>query len=121
MIFADFKTNDIGEIKVQQPTKQKVIAALRYMIKNAVEGDICLFYYCGHGNGFIEHDYNGHRGALFTFNQASVNKQGKVEMDVLFDTEFKEIIFRVDPKVHLTMLIHCCFSGVMFVTPEEDP
>ena len=122
LIFADFKTNDIGEIKVKPPTKQKVIAALRYMITNAVEGDICLFYYCGHGNGFVDYDYNGHRGALFTFNQDSLNKKKKtVAMDVLYDTEFKEIISRVHPGVHLTMLIHCCFGGVMFVTPDEDP
>ena len=122
LIFADYERNDIGEIKVELPTKTEIIVAFRDMITNAVKGDICLFYYCGHGIAFSEPgtykfvERNGNRGSLNTL------KQGSLDMlDPFHDTEFKEIISHVRQGVHLTMLIHCCHSGVMFVTPEEDP
>ena len=122
LIFADFKPNDIGEIKVKPPTKTEIIVAFQDMIGKAVEGDICLFYYCGHGIAFSDPETykfverEGNRGSLNTL------KQGRLDMlDPFHDTEFKEIISHVKPGVHLTMLIHCCHSGVMFVTPEEDP
>ena len=122
VIFGDFKKDNVGNIQVKPPSKKEIIDALLDMITNAKAGDICLFYYCGHGVAFVDPstdqfiERGGNWGSLSTLKEAALDM-----IDPLYDTEFKGIISKVAQGVHLTMLIHCCHSGVMFVHPNDSP
>ena len=122
IIFGDFKKSIVGDIQLKPPSKKEIMDALLDMITNAKAGDICLFYYCGHGVAFVDPstdqfiDRGGNWGSLSTLKEAALNM-----IDPLYDTEFQDIISKVAQGVHLTMLIHCCHSGVMFVHPNDSP
>ncbi len=110
--------------KFKAPSKQNVTKALTGMIMNAKEGDSLLFYFCGHGvayqdpdtKAFIQRD--GHWGSLKTLKEAD---KSKYLVDEFFDTEFQGIIDGLAPNVKLSMFIHACHGGVMFVAPGQEP
>ncbi len=116
VILTDWKTD------FKMASKQNVIQALTDLITNADKsGDSLLFYFCGHGIAYQDPETkkfiqrNGHWGSLKT-----LNSDGNL-VDEFFDTEFRAIVSTVAPKVNLSMFIHACHGGVMFVAPGEKP
>ena len=107
-----------GKVVVKMPSKEIVIGALVDIIKNAKKaGDSLLFFYCGHGAAYNDsgkfYQHSGHWGLLKTLDEDGKN------VVPLFDTEFREIIDALPPKVNLTMLVQACHGGVMFVPPTQ--
>lgn len=111
------------------PTKDVVKQAIKNIIANADKsGDSILFYYCGHGAAYQDPDTkkfiqrDGHWGFLKTLKLSDDPKVYLV--DEFFDTEFREIInegLAAAPKVNLSIFIHACHGGVMFVSPYQKP
>ena len=97
-------------VKVDQPTKGNVTAALTSMVANAKKGESLLVYFCGHG----ANEYQNSRGALKTLHK------DLDRLDVLYSTELDAIMKNLPSGVNITFLIHACFSGAMFsYTPAK--
>ena len=108
----------------RQPTKANVIESLKEIIGNAdPSGDSILLFFCGHGiayqdpstKKFIQRD--GHWGSLKTL-KPDTDEPSTYLVDEFFDTEFQAIVNTVPAKVNLTIIIHACHAGVMFVRPN---
>ncbi len=120
MILTDWNTD--FDMPYHMASKQNVIQALTDIITNADKsGDSLLFYFCGHGVAYEDTEtkkftqYNGHGGALKT-----LNSDGN-DVEEFFDTEFRKIVDKLASKVNLSMFIHACHGGVMFIAPGEKP
>ena len=122
--------SDLG-VQYGLPFKQNVIAALKAMIENAKEGDLLLFYYCGHGGAwwdnnnkvYYQREVSGNKswGFLKTLKEDG----GRNEyLDAFYDFELHSIINQLQlpfEKVNLTMVFHACHSGSMFTNPGPVP
>ena len=112
--------SNVGKVVVKMPSKENVTGALIDIIDNANKaGDSLLFFYSGHGAAYNDsgefYQHSGHWGLLKTLDEDGKN------VVPLFDTEFRDIIGALPPKVNLTMLVQACHGGVMFVTPTQPP
>ena len=113
------------------PCKKNVMAALKAMIENAQEGDLLLFYYCGHAGAWWDGDKEEHyqrevnENKSWGFLKTLKDDGGRNEyLDVLYDFEFHSIVNQLQlpfEKVNLTMLFHACHSGAMFTNPGLVP
>ena len=117
LFFTDRPDPGVEGVKVDQPTKGNVTKALTDMVANAKKGESLLVYFCGHG----ANEYQNSRGALKTLH-ADLNRP-----DVLYSTriqgatvpELDDIMEDLPSGVHITFLIHACFSGAMFSYAPE--
>ncbi len=110
--------NAVANCSLALASKKNTTAALKAMVAKAkVDGDSLLFYFCGHGapadSDFKE--VNGSYGKLNTLNDDCSGKDG------FRDNELREILKSLPEKVNMTILIHSCFGGLMFVKPNQEP
>ena len=89
------------------PTKKNIIKALHWLLDGARDGDVCLFYFIGHGSTTMPKDPDSpdRQEYLFTLNDSTNG------LDKLYDTEFSEISSRLSNKVNFTVILHACHSG----------
>ena len=103
LLFTDSERDVVG-VKKDEPTKDKVLIALKGMISTAQKGDALLFYFCGHG----ANDKVRSRGAIKTL------KSTLTVPDVIYSNELDELVQSLSKDISITWLIHACFSGAMF-------
>ena len=89
------------------PTKKNVLKALHWLLDGARDGDVCLFYYVGHGgtNMPLDPDSPDRQEYLNTLNDSTNG------LDVLYDTEFSKLSSNLSNKVNFTVILHACHSG----------
>eukprot|EP01097_Dermamoeba_algensis_P008717 TRINITY_DN58_c1_g1_i1.p1 TRINITY_DN58_c1_g1~~TRINITY_DN58_c1_g1_i1.p1 ORF type:complete len:457 (-),score=114.01 TRINITY_DN58_c1_g1_i1:140-1510(-) len=95
------------------PTRQNILNAMKWLVKDAAAGDSLFFHFSGHG-GTVK-DTNGDEDDGFdeTIFPSDYQKSG-----VIVDDEMHEIMVRHLPAgVRLTALFDCCHSG----TPLDLP
>ena len=114
LYFTDKPYDDLGlvreKVKVDQPTKGNITAALTSMVANAKKGESLVVCFCGHGGN----EYQNSRGYLKTLHK-DLDRP-----DVLYSTELDAIMKNLPSGVNITFLIHACFSGAMFsYTPAK--
>jgi hypothetical protein len=91
------------DIKI--PSKQNIVQALQWLLKGAQDGDVLYFHYVGHGGK--DTTVNPPYEYLITLNHDLTLR------DVLKERELQELFAGLSPKVNLTCVFHCCFSGDM--------
>jgi metacaspase-1 len=94
-----------------QATRQNIKTALHDLLGSAVEGDVVVFTYSGHGTQYIE--FGGDEGDAY--DEALSVHDGRI-----LDDELRVIINQVDPRVTLIVISDSCFSGsVTRLVPEN--
>jgi hypothetical protein len=87
------------------PSHKNVLAALKWLLADCRDGDVLYFHYLGHGGRDTRpptpYEY------LITLDDSLKNR------DVLTEAELQSLFASLSPKVNLTCVFHCCFSGDM--------
>lgn len=93
-------------------SKENIKKRLQAYVTDAKEGDVYLFYYCGHGssnkNPPVDPNDKTRQEYLTTLSTDLDRK------DLLSDVELNEITHTIHRRANLTFLFHACFSGGMF-------
>lgn len=94
-----------------QATRQNIMAALEDLVVSAVEGDVVVFTYSGHGTQYL--DVGGDEGDVY--DEALYVYDGRI-----LDDELRVIINKIDPRATLLVISDSCFSGsVTRLIPEN--
>jgi hypothetical protein len=100
----------INELIDQQATRQAILQAIqKYLIDEASEGDICVFYYSGHGSQVRNSKGGEPDGMDESIVPADTNRGAK---DIR-DKELARIFLKAinEKKVKLTVILDSCHSG----------
>lgn len=93
-----------------QATRSGILAALeKYFISDAVEGDVCVFYYSGHGSRVRDSGNGEQKGYDETIVPADSNRGAR---DIR-DKELRDLLARAIKEKHvvLTLIFDSCNSG----------
>jgi hypothetical protein len=94
-----------------QTTRQNIKAALDDLVNSAVEGDVIVFTYSGHGTQYLDTDQD--EGDVY--DEALYVYDGKI-----LDDELRVIIEKINPRATLLVISDSCFSGsVTRLIPEN--
>jgi len=105
-------TDDQDDLS-QHPTKENMMAALEWLMQNAIEGDVLFFHYSGHGSQFPDETGEEEDG-LNECLCPSDCMQNPWPDAVISDDYLNEIFFENLPDgVRLTCVYDCCHSGTM--------
>ncbi len=86
-----------------KPSYDNVKAALQNLVRNAGDGDLLYFHFLGHGNNDTRKSPAEHW--LITLTDDMKNRAP------FYGSEIQAILRPVSPKVHLTLVLHCCFAA----------
>lgn len=125
--FANSKEIDLKIVTLtdQEATKQGVVNGFSHFEK-AKDGDICLFFYCGHGSQspapkeFWHLDPDGMNESMVCYD----SRNGAMD---LMDKELSYLIWKATQKkdVHFISIFDCCHSGTITreatMTPRQAP
>jgi len=104
---------DDSEDETLIPTKENIINAMEWLIKDAKAGDSLFFHYSGHGLSIVDEDGDEIDGM-----DESILPVDYEENGVILDDEINELIVKPLPKgCLLTALADCCHSGTVFDLP----
>ncbi|KAI9329034.1 peptidase C14, caspase domain-containing protein [Zopfochytrium polystomum] len=114
---------EVGEVKVlvdedgqpadTLPTKNNLLAAMRWLVADAQPGDHFFFHYSGHGGQAKDEDGDEDDGIDETLLPLDYEENGEIHDDELF-----EILCKNLPKGSvLTAIFDCCHSGTMMDLP----
>ena len=93
-------------------SKENIQKKLQSYVADAKEGDVYLFFYCGHGSSNKNPPVNPNdktRQEYLTTLSSDLNRK-----ELLSDVELNEITHAISGRANLTFLFHACFSGGMF-------
>lgn len=99
----------------RMPTRKNMMAALKWLVSGAKEGDHLFFHYSGHGSQQKDNDGDEMDGKDETLVPCDFQKSG-----MLSDDELRRILVRDLPKgVRLTAILDCCHSGTALDLPYK--
>ncbi len=96
----------------QAPTFQNLTTAAFDHLKQAKDGDICLFYYSGHGSTIQAPEaFKGHKSKLQ--NETIVCVDSRTGARDLIDKEIAWLLWNAleGKNVHCLVIMDCCFAG----------
>ncbi|MCI0487189.1 MAG: caspase family protein [Blastocatellia bacterium] len=98
----------ITELRDQQATRAAILQAIqKHLIDEASEGDICVFYYSGHGSQVK----NSKGGEADGMDESIVPADYKTAPDIR-DKELARLFLKaMEKKVKLTVILDSCHSG----------
>jgi pimeloyl-ACP methyl ester carboxylesterase len=99
-------------VVVQQPTFQNLTTKAFDHLKQAKDGDICLFYYSGHGSTMNAPEaFKGHKSKLQ--NETIVCIDSRSDARDLIDKEIAYLLWDLlqGKNVHCVVIMDCCFAG----------
>jgi hypothetical protein len=105
----DFKPENIYILKNDTAAKKRILTDFRrYLTDNTSPGDICLFYYSGHGSRVK----NSKSDEPDQMDETLVPADWYLGVGDIHDKELKKLFNRVlDKKAHLTVIVDACHSG----------
>jgi|GEM_PF-389278 len=105
----DFKPENIHVLKNDTATKKRILTDFRrYLTDNTSPGDICLFYYSGHGSRVK----NSKSDEPDQMDETLVPADWYLGVGDIHDKELKKLFNRVlAKKAHLTVIVDACHSG----------
>ena len=102
--------------KGEQPTKQKMITALKHMANVSEEGDSVFFHYSGHG-GFLEADQNSLKQKNDQYDQTLIPLDHQQAGQIRDFNLFNQFVRPMKAGVKVTCLMDCCHSGSVLDLP----
>ena len=99
-----------------QPTKQKMIMALKDMVDISVAGDSVFFHYSGHG-GFLEADQNSLKQKNDEYDQTLIPLDHQQAGQIRDFNLFNHFVRPMKKGVNVTCLIDSCHSGSVLDLP----
>ncbi|KAL3911946.1 MAG: hypothetical protein SGILL_007082 [Bacillariaceae sp.] len=99
-----------------QPTKQKMITALKDMADISKEGDSVFFHYSGHG-GFLEADQNSLKQKNDEYDQTLIPLDHRHAGQIRDFNLFNHFVRPMKKGVSVTCLMDCCHSGSVLDLP----
>ncbi len=106
------KFPDFSNSEVHSPTFEKVSSTAFEHLKQAQDGDICLFYYSGHGSTIqAPEEFRGSKSKLQ--NETLVCLDSRTSARDLIDKELAFLLWDTlkDKDVHCIVIMDCCFAG----------
>ncbi len=99
----------------QAPTRANILAAFKWLIEGAKDGDSLFFHYSGHGASQkdVRPDTDEADGMDETLVPADYDKSGMIVDDDIFDM----LVAPLPRGVRLTAVMDCCHSGSVFDLP----
>ncbi|KAI9361233.1 peptidase C14, caspase domain-containing protein [Zopfochytrium polystomum] len=106
-------TDEDGAAPESMPTKDNLLAAMRWLVADARPGDHFFFHYSGHGGQAKDDNGDEEDGMDETVMPLDFQENGEIHDDDLYD-----ILARPLPKgSFLTAIFDCCHSGTMMDLP----
>ncbi|HLP45732.1 MAG TPA: caspase family protein, partial [Candidatus Kapabacteria bacterium] len=104
-----FKPENIHILKNEEATRERILTDLKkYLVDETCPGDICLFYYSGHGSRIK----NSKSDEPDKMDETLVPADWYMGVGDIRDKELKKLYNRVlDKKAHLTVIVDACHSG----------
>ena len=116
-----FEDKDIDTVKNEQATKVGMVKALDRLISRAVDGDIVVFHFSGHGQQVF--DQEPRKDELDGYDESLVAYDAKMRYDPVtykgqnhftddeLSDKLKELRRKIGPKGNLLVLLDACHSG----------
>ncbi|KAJ3372487.1 Ca(2+)-dependent cysteine protease [Allomyces arbusculus] len=95
------------------PTKNNILAAMQWLVRDAQPNDSLLFHYSGHGSKQKDEDGDEEDGHDETIVPLDYEKAGQITDDTLHDVLVKNL----PAGVRLTCIMDCCHSGTIIDLP----
>jgi metacaspase-1 len=95
------------------PTKQNVLAALKWLVEGAKSGDSLFFHYSGHGAHQADASSDEVDGQDETIVPVDYESAGQIVDDELYEI----LVAGLPVGVRLTAIMDCCHSGSVFDLP----
>ncbi|MDQ1350916.1 MAG: hypothetical protein QG657_1218, partial [Acidobacteriota bacterium] len=104
-----FKPENIHILKNEEATRERILTDLKkYLVDETSPGDICLFYYSGHGSRIK----NSKSDEPDKMDETLVPSDWYMGVGDIRDKELKKLYNRVlNKKAHLTVIVDACHSG----------
>ncbi len=104
-----FKPGNIRVLINEQATRHNILSGIEnHLIKDAAPGDVCVFYFAGHGSRVK----NSMSGEPDKKDETLVPADWYRGVGDIRDKELKRLFNRIlDKKVHLTVIVDACHSG----------
>lgn len=112
-----FKEENIKIIQDKEATKEGILNGIQtYLINKAVEGDICVFHFSGHGQQIYDNnndEADGYDEALVTYDAPETFQEGteKHLRDDDFGLKLQELRLKLKDNGELIVLVDACHSG----------
>lgn len=103
-------------IEPQAPTRENLLAGIKWITETVREGDAVFFHYSGHGTQVPDEDGSEEDGkdeALVPMDYASLSNPRFITDDDIF----KYLVSALPNGVRLFALMDCCHSGTIFDLP----
>lgn len=98
----------------ENPTKDNIVAAMRWLGEGAAAGDSLFFHYSGHGASVRDDDNDEKDGKDETLVPVDFNDGGGLLRD---DEVFQNLVGPLAEGVHLNAVLDCCHSGTILDLP----
>lgn len=112
---------DFGGYVIQAPTFENLTTEAFAHLKQAQDGDICLFYYSGHGSTIkAPEEFRGSKSRLQ--NETIVCLDSRTGARDLMDKEIAYLLWDAleGKNVHCIVIMDCCFAGNNTRAAESD-
>jgi hypothetical protein len=103
-----FKPENIHVLIDEEATRDNILSGIKtYLIKEAAPGDVCVFYFAGHGSRVRNSKSNEPDKKDETLVPADWYRNGDIR-----DKELKKLFNRIlDKEANLTVIVDACHSG----------
>jgi len=95
--------DNIKKLLDKEATKENILKELENLVSSSGPDDIAVFTYSGHGTWVYD---QGERDESDNRDEAICARDANI-----IDDEIREIIRKIDPEAHLTMICDSCHSG----------
>jgi hypothetical protein len=108
---------DDGDKATGDPTKQNIIAALKWLVQGAAPGDSLFLHYSGHGSQVDDLDGDEKSGMDQTLVPLDFKKFPGKDGHIIDDDIHKILVAQLPEGCKLFCLFDCCHSGTMLDLP----
>ncbi|CAM9207357.1 unnamed protein product [Ascophyllum nodosum] len=96
------------------PTKDNILAGIRWLVRGAKEGDSLFMYFSGHGGSVRDSSGDEEDGKDETMVPVDYKTAGQIKDDVIFE----ELVMSLPAGVTLSVVMDCCHSGSILDLPH---
>jgi hypothetical protein len=110
-----FHFSECKTIIGSKASKYNIMEGIKWLLKDAKEGDLLFFHYSGHGTQITDFDGNEIDGK----DEVLVPDDFKLNGFISDDELFKKLILKVPKNIGLVNIIDTCHSGSMLDLPNK--
>ncbi len=103
-----FTSNEVVLLTNENATKERILGALRDLVRGATSGDTRVFVFAGHGTRVP--DKNGDEGPEDGYDEALVPVDARSSSSLIIDDEIHELLSTASA-ARWTFILDCCHSG----------